>query len=84
MKEANITNPKRISITVYRKIQEDYDLRVAMASDLGMRESALYLAAYRKSKSLENYFYIQSFKKHTGWKDDQIFVVDKQEIIDAI
>ncbi|OCK53203.1 hypothetical protein BA768_01210 [Chryseobacterium sp. CBo1] len=84
MKEANITNPKRISITVYRKIQEDYDLRAAMASDLGMRENALYLAAYRKSKSLENYFYIESFKKHTGWTDDQIFEVDKQEIIDAI
>ncbi|SIS72910.1 MULTISPECIES: hypothetical protein [Chryseobacterium] len=74
MKEqTNIVNNRKIKTTVSRKIQDDYDLRVTIASEIGMRESALYLAAYRNSKTLENYFFIESFKKHTEWKDEQIF-----------
>jgi len=83
MKHTNIANHSRIKLTVSRKIQEDYDLRCAIASDIGVRESTVYLWAYRKSKMIENYFFIQSFKKHTQWSDADIFE-DIQSIIDAI
>lgn len=74
MKErTNITNPNKLKETVSRKIKEDYDLRVKIANDIDMREGSLYLAAYRNAKSLENYFLIESFKKHTGWKNEEIF-----------
>lgn len=73
MKQANITKTNRIRITVSRKILSDYDLRVKIAGDINMRESTLKQAAYRNAKSLENYFLIESFKKHTSWTEDQIF-----------
>lgn len=78
MKEqANITNPNKLKETVSRKIKEDYDLRVKIANDVDMREASLYLAAYRNARSLENYFLIQSFKKHTGWDDEEIFQTEQ-------
>lgn len=74
MKEpTNIVNPRRIKNTVSRKIQDDYELRVAIANENGLREPSLYQAAYRNSKLIENYFIIQSFKKFSGWKDEEIF-----------
>lgn len=77
MKEqTNIVNPQRIKPTVYRKIQEDYDLRVTIANEIDIRESTLYMAAYRNSKLIENYFVIESFKKNTGWKSEEIFEED--------
>ncbi|GAB0155907.1 hypothetical protein CHRYSEOSP005_11690 [Chryseobacterium sp. Alg-005] len=85
MKEqANITIPRKIKPTVYRKIQEDYDLRLKIAADTGKRESAIYLNAYRGSEKIENIFIIQSFQRHTGWTNAEIYEEDIQEIIDAI
>ena len=86
MKEqANITITSKIKSTVYRKIQEDYDLRVKIAADTGKREQAIYLNAYRDSEKIENIFIIKSFQKHTGWSDSEIFErEDKKAIIDAI
>ncbi|GEN74121.1 hypothetical protein [Chryseobacterium lathyri] len=85
MKEqANITIPTKIKHTVYRKIREDYDLRLKIAADTGKRESAIYLNAYRDSEKIENIFIIQSFQRHTGWTDGEIYEKDVQEIIDAI
>ena len=74
MKEqTNIANHLKIKSEVSRKIQNDYELRLAISGDIQMRESALYMAAYRNSKALENYFLIASFKKHSGWTDEEIF-----------
>lgn len=85
MKErANITIPKKIKPTVYRKIQEDYDLRVKIAADTGKREQAIYLNAYRDSEKIENIFVIQSFQRHTGWSNNEVYEEDVQQIIDAI
>lgn len=85
MKEqANITITSKIRSTVYRKIQEDYDLRVKIAADTGKREQAIYLNAYRDSEKIENVFIIKSFQKHTGWSDAEIFEKEgKQSIINA-
>ena len=77
MKQANITKTNKIKDTVYRKIQEDYDLRIKIARDVQMRENALYLAALRNAKRIEHYFIIEAFKKHSGWDDDQIFNTPK-------
>ncbi|WNI34666.1 hypothetical protein [Chryseobacterium sp. SG20098] len=80
MKErTNIANPTKINSKVSRKIQEDYELRLAIAGDIKMRESALYMAAYRNSKVLENYFFIESFRKHTGWENEEIFEIEISE-----
>ncbi|MCQ4139189.1 hypothetical protein [Chryseobacterium sp. EO14] len=82
--QTNITIPSKIKPAVYRKIQEDYDLRLKIAADTGKREITIYQNAYRSSDRIENVFLIKSFQRHTGWTDEEIFEENVSEIIDAI
>lgn len=85
MKEqANITIPRKLKNTVYRKIREDLELREKIEKDTGKKREALYQNAYRDSEKIESIFIIQSFQRHTGWSNAEIYEEDIHEIIDAI
>ena len=71
--QANILKPKKIRGEVFRKILDDYPLRKKIAEETGNRESTVTNWAYRESDKVSNYFAVNVIKKHTGWKDNQIF-----------
>ncbi|MEJ5105551.1 hypothetical protein [Chryseobacterium sp. MYb328] len=71
--QANILKPRKIRGEVFRKILEDYSLLKKIADETGNRESTVTNWAYRESDKVSNYFSVNAIKKHTGWKDKQIF-----------
>lgn len=71
--QANILKPRKIRGEVFRKILDDYSLLKRIADETGNRESTVTNWAYRESEKVSNYFAVNAIKKHTGWKDKQIF-----------
>ncbi len=71
--QANILKPRKIRGEVFRKILNDYSLLKKIADETGNRESTVTNWAYRESEKVSNYFAVNAIKKHTGWKDKQIF-----------
>lgn len=71
--QANILKPRKIKGEVFRMILDDYTLLKKIAEETGSRESTVTNWAYRESEKVSNYFAVNAIKKHTGWKDKQIF-----------